>query len=192
MKNLPLYFRLPGNTLLTIKQGDLTLEDVDVIVNAANRHLQHGGGIAWAIVRRGGPSIQRDSDAWVHAHGLVPHEHPAMTTAGDMPSCFVFHAVGPVWGSGEEEQKLYQAIEGCLVEADRRQLASIAFPAISTGIFGFPKELAATVFFRTFQNYFSKPEPHSLQDIRLVLFDQPTIEAFVNALAAFNFPEATL
>jgi O-acetyl-ADP-ribose deacetylase len=183
MKILPLQLQLTLTTTLIIKQGDLTQEPVDVIVNAANQHLQHGGGIAWAIVRRGGASIQKESDAWVHQHGLVNHQKPAVTGAGKMPCHYVFHAVGPVWGSGDEENKLHAAIYGCLQEAAERKLTSIAFPAISTGIFGFPKELAASIFFTTFQQFFTNFPENTIRDVRLVLFDQPTIQAFLTSLS---------
>ena len=93
---------LPTGQTLQIAQGDLTLEETDAIVNAANEHLQHGGGVAWAIVRRGGDMIQEESDAWIAKHGLVPHSRPAWTSGGTLPARFVIHAVGPVWGDGDE------------------------------------------------------------------------------------------
>ncbi len=167
----------PNGTLLEICQGDLTQEPVDAIVNAANEHLLHGGGIAGAIVRRGGEIIQQESNAWVEAHGPVRHAHPAVTTAGSLPCSFVIHAVGPVWGTGDEDDKLAQAIRGALEIAARMGLASIAFPAISTGIFGFPKTRAAGIFFDTFSAFFQQPSEIML--VRLVLFDELTLQAFL-------------
>ena len=167
-----------GQTI-QIAQGDITLEPVDAIVNAANEHLQHGGGVAWAIVHRGGDVIQQESDDWIRKHGPVPHSRPAWTRAGSLPSRFVIHAVGPVWNNaGDEDTKLADAVSGSLRVADELKCESIAFPAISTGIFGFPKERAAGIIFRTIQDYFVKNKS-GLKLVKLVLWDQPTIDAFL-------------
>ena len=171
--------RFPSTQTLQIVQGDLTTEAVDAIVNAANRHLQHGGGVAGIIVRRGGHEIQAESDAWVRGHGPVSHAEPAYTGAGRLPCRYVIHAVGPVWGEGEEDTKLAAAITGSLKLADRLGLGSIAFPAISTGIFGFPKERAAAVIFTAIDRYFTQQPSSGLQLVRLTLFDQATMDAFV-------------
>src|SRR3990172_8126392 len=93
-----------------IVQGDITVEGVDAIVNAANEHLQHGGGVAWAISNKGGPAIQQESDEWVREHGRVSHSHPAWTSGGRLPAKYVIHAVGPVWGDGDEDSKLESAV----------------------------------------------------------------------------------
>src|SRR5512146_11618 len=100
----------PSGQRLELVSGDLTEEQVDAIVNAANSHLAHGGGVAGAIVRRGGPSIQAESDAWVHKHGPVTHAEPAYTGAGRLPCRYVIHAVGPIWGAGDEDGKLADAV----------------------------------------------------------------------------------
>src|SRR5215210_71098 len=102
-----------GQTI-QIVQGDITIEDVDAIVNAANEHLQHGGGVAWAISKAGGPTVQQESDKWIQQHGPVSHSHPAWTSAGLLPAKYVIHAVGPVWGDGDEDNKLADAVTGCL------------------------------------------------------------------------------
>ncbi len=170
---------LPHGQCLQLVQGDLTLENVDAIVNAANAHLKHGGGVATAIVRRGGAVIQEESDAWVRHHGPVTHEHPAFTSAGSLPCRFVIHAVGPVWGEGNEDAKLTTAIQGSLLCADQLHLTSIAFPAISTGIFGYPKDRAAHVILNAICDYFSENPSSTLKLIRLTLFDQPTVEVFL-------------
>lgn len=172
-------YKFPAGQMLQLVQGDLTQETVEAIVNAANSHLQHGGGVAGAIVRRGGMEIQRQSDAWVRQHGPVSHAEPAYTGAGSLPCKYVIHAVGPVWGEGDEDKKLAEAIAGSLRLADHLKLASIAFPAISTGIFGFPKERAAGVIYQTIQDYFENNPASSLKQVRLTLFDQPTIQAFL-------------
>lgn len=171
--------KYPAGQMLQLVQGDLTQETVEAIVNAANSHLQHGGGVAGAIVRRGGMEIQRQSDAWVRQHGPVSHAEPAYTRAGSLPCKYVIHAVGPVWGEGDEDKKLAEAIAGSLRLADHLKLASIAFPAISTGIFGFPKERAARIIYQTIQDYFENNPASSLKQVRLTLFDQPTIQAFL-------------
>lgn len=166
---------------LQIAQGDLTLEDVDAIVNAANEHLDHGGGVAWSIVRRGGDIIQDESDAWIRQHGLVPHSHPAWTSGGSLSAKFVVHAVGPVWGDGDEDAKLADAVTGSLRVADELKCASIAFPAISTGIFGFPKERAAQVMRKAIEEYFQSKNDSGVEVVKLVLFDQATVDAFLGA-----------
>ena len=165
-----------GQTI-QIAQGDLTTEITDAIVNAANEHLAHGGGVAWAIVRGGGETVQQESDEWIRVHGTVSHARPAWTSGGRLPAKYVIHAVGPVWGDGDEDKKLAAAVNGSLEVADELKLTSISFPAISTGIFGFPKERAAKVMFTAIENYFS--HQHSgIKLVRLVLFDDATINAF--------------
>jgi O-acetyl-ADP-ribose deacetylase (regulator of RNase III) len=172
---------LPTGQRLELVQGDLTEEHVAAIVNAANAHLRHGGGVAGAIVRRGGRQIQVESDAWVREHGPVRHDRPAITGAGSLPCRYVIHAVGPVWGEGDEDAKLNEAVRGSLEVADRAGLTSIAIPAISTGIFGFPRRRAARIILETIQQYFSGPDesnPGTLEQIRLVLYDRAALEDF--------------
>lgn len=171
----------PSGQRLQIVQGDLTEESVDAIVNAANSQLQHGGGVAAAIARRGGPEIQAKSNDWVREHGPVTYSVPAVTTGGKLPCSYVIHAVGPVWGEGDEDNKLRAAITGSLRVADQMELTTIAFPAISTGIFGFPKERAARVILSAIQEYLlGDPVSHILV-VRMTLFDKPTIDAFLTA-----------
>ncbi len=176
----------PNGAGLEIVQGDLTQEPVDAIVNAANDRLKHGGGIARIIVRRGGRVIQRESDAWVREHGPVSHNRPAYTSAGKLPCRYVIHAVGPVWGSGDEDRKLAQAVSGSLALAGELGLGSIALPAISTGIFGFPKARAAGVFYRAIQSFFAAHPDSGLRQVRLTLYDQPTVDAFLESWDAWG------
>ncbi len=171
---------LPTGQTVQLVQGDLTAEQVDAIVNAANEHLAHGGGVAWAIVRKGGEVIQQESDEWIRAQGLVSHAHPAWTSGGLLPAKYVIHAVGPVWGDGDEDAKLSAAVRGSLHVADELGLASIAMPAISTGIFGFPKGRAANVIFRAIAHYFSEHSESGVGLVRIVLFDSATIDAFMD------------
>ncbi len=163
--------------------GDLTEETVDAIVNAANAHLQHGGGVAGAISRRGGPTIQAESNAWVHEHGPVPHSRPAWTGAGRLPCRFVIHAVGPVWGEGDEDRKLADAIRGSLDVALELGLHSLAIPAISTGIFGFPKDRAARIALQTLRQWAAAHPQSPLTLVRLTVIDQPTLDYYLEAAA---------
>jgi O-acetyl-ADP-ribose deacetylase (regulator of RNase III) len=160
-------------------QGDITAETTEAIVNAANPALRHGAGVAGAILRRGGPVIQQESEAWVREHGPVSHAAPAWTSAGSLPCRYVIHAVGPVWGDGDEDAKLAAAVSGSLSVAESLGLASLALPAISTGIFGFPKERAAQVTLTTVRDYFSTRPSSGLKQVRLVLYDTSTLDAFL-------------
>jgi O-acetyl-ADP-ribose deacetylase (regulator of RNase III) len=169
---------LPTGQTLQIVQGDITAEETDAIVNAANAHLMQGAGVAGAIVRRGGPTIQRDSNEWVRVHGQVTHERPAWTAGGQLKAKYVIHAVGPVWGDGDEDAKLAAAIRGSLAVADQLHCASISLPALSTGIFGFPKERAARIILSAIGKYFEETGS-GVRLVRIVLFDQPTVDAFM-------------
>ena len=170
---------LTGQTI-QIVQGDITAETTDAIVNAANEYLQHGAGVAGAIARKGGPAIQKESEAWVRKNGMVSHSQPAWSSGGNLAAKYVIHAVGPVWGDGDEDAKLAAAIRGSLEVAETLKCSSISFPAISTGIFGFPKERAAGVIFSAIENYFSLRRS-TIRLVKLVLFDEPTINAFMGA-----------
>lgn len=168
----------PQGVRIRLIHGDLTEEAVDAIVNAANARLAHGGGVAGAIVRRGGPIIQKESDAWVREQGPVTHSRPAVTSAGDLPCRWVIHAVGPVWGEGDEDAKLSAAVEGALEAASARNLDSLAMPAISTGIFGFPKERGARVILDAIQDFVGRSPETSIEDIRITLIDQKSVDTF--------------
>ena len=169
----------PTGQSFQIVQGDITAEQTDAIVNAANSHLAHGAGVAGAIVRRGGPIIQAESDQWVREHGLVTHAEPALTSGGALPCRYVIHAVGPLWGEGGEDGKLQAAIQGSLQLAERLGLVSISIPAISTGIFGFPRHRAARVMIDTILRYLQQAPDSPLKLIRLVLFDPATVQVFI-------------
>lgn len=167
-----------GQTLQVVR-GDITIEEVDAIVNAANEDLAHGGGVAWAIARRGGDVIQQESDKWIQQHGLVTHAHPAWTSGGALPAKYIIHAVGPVWGDGDEDKKLSDAVTGSLQVADELKCKSISMPAISTGIFGFPKDRAAGIIFSAIEKFFSGTQHSTLKLVRIVLFDDATIQPFL-------------
>jgi O-acetyl-ADP-ribose deacetylase (regulator of RNase III) len=174
-------YQFDSGQRLEIVRGDLTEQIVDAIVNAANEHLIHGGGVAGIIVGKGGRIIQQESDEWIKKNGRVTHESPAFTSAGSLPASYIIHAVGPVWGSGDEDAKLAAAISGSLKLADELNLGSIAFPAISTGIFGFPKDRAAQIFMQTVSSYFSANPYSVVKLVRITLYDEPTYNSFMQA-----------
>jgi O-acetyl-ADP-ribose deacetylase (regulator of RNase III) len=183
---------LPTGQTIQIVQGDITAEEVDAIVNAANDTLQHGGGVAWAISKKGGEAIQNESDDWIRQHGPVSHSRPAWTSGGLLPAKYVIHAVGPVWadpqsvGAGsDEDKKLAEAVVGSLRVADELKCSSISMPAISTGIFGFPKDRAAKIIFSSIDQYFAKTQETGIRQIRIMLFDIPTMQTFIKAWQAY-------
>jgi len=170
--------KLTGSCVLRLAKGDITLEEVDAVVNAANSSLLHGGGLAGAVVRRGGDQIQQESDLWVRRHGQVSHRRPAITGAGKMPCRFIIHAVGPVWGSGDEDRKLAETILGVHEMAEAQGFTRIAIPAISTGIFGFPVARAAGIIFDTLASQTAARPYGSLREIRVTIIDKPTLQEF--------------
>jgi O-acetyl-ADP-ribose deacetylase (regulator of RNase III) len=170
----------PTGQTIQIVQGDITTEEVDAIVNAANEHLQHGGGVAWAISSKGGEVIQRESDAWIRQHGPVSHSHPAWTSGGRLPAKYIIHAVGPVWSSGDDDQKLANAVTGSLRVADELKCSSIAMPAISTGIFGFPKDRAAGIIFSSIEKFFTDNPIAIINTVKIVLFDRSGVDVFID------------
>jgi O-acetyl-ADP-ribose deacetylase (regulator of RNase III) len=169
---------LPGGQTLHLVHGDLTEEQVNAIVNAANAQLAHGGGVAGAIVRKGGSEIQEESLAWVDKHGPVNHDQPAITSAGRLPCRYVIHAVGPVWGDGDEDAKLHAAVTGALQVASDHKLSSLALPAISTGIFGFPKHRGARVILDAIVKFLDQNPDSSLREVRVTLIDEPSVTIF--------------
>ncbi len=170
--------RVVGASTVAAVLGDLTVEPVDVIVNAANSQLAHGGGLAGAIVRRGGEEIQEESNRLAP----VPVGGCAVTTAGTLPSRWVVHAVGPMWGEGDEESKLRAAVRSSLDEARRLGAGSIALPAISTGIFGYPKVEGTRVIVDEVLRWLRTSHDHRLASVRLTAFDEPTANLFAVAL----------
>ena len=138
---------MPGR--IEIKVGDLTREDVDAIVNAANASLLGGGGVDGAIHRAGGPAILAECRRIRETRypGGLPTGEAVITTGGDLPARHVIHTVGPIYGqhAGEEPKLLAGCYGNSIALAARHGLASVAFPAISTGVYGYPKEEAARV-----------------------------------------------
>lgn len=163
--------------VIQVRHGDLTQEDTDAIVNAANSHLAHGGGVAGAIVRSGGRVIQEESDRWVRENGIVPTGQVVATGAGSLPCKYVIHAVGPIWHGGDrnEDELLRLAVWNSLMKAHEMKLSTIALPAISSGIFGFPKDRCATILVKTALDFCEQYTDSPLREIRLTNIDQPTV-----------------
>ncbi len=164
-------------TRVEVVRGDLTEEETQAIVNAANSYLKHGGGVAGAIVRKGGKIIQEESNKI----GYVPVGKAAITGAGNLKAKYVIHAVGPRWGEGNEERKLESAVESALLIAIERGIKSVSLPAISTGIFGFPKERGAEIILRTIKKVVDSHEK-AFELIRCVNIDKETANIFNNKI----------
>lgn len=165
-----------------VKSGDITCETVDAIVNAANAELLGGGGVDGAIHAAGGPAILEECRrirATTHPNGL-PTGEAVITTAGDLPAKYVIHTVGPVYGTngGRDAELLTAAYRNSLELAGSRELSSIAFPAVSTGVYGYPKREAAKVVYDCLNDYFAGGGP--IADIRLVFFSQADAESFID------------
>lgn len=173
-----------GGLRVEVVQGDITEENVDVIVNAANSHLKHGGGVAGAIVRRGGREIQIESDEFVRKNGPVKTGEVAVTSAGKLKAKWIIHAVGPMWGEGNEDEKLRNAVLNSLRKADELGAKSISIPAISSGIFGFPKDRCAKIFFKTIRE-FAATNPKNLKLVRLCNIDSETANIFLKKSLEF-------
>lgn len=163
-----------GGKILMLVRGDITEEKVDAIVNAANSRLKHGGGVAGAIVRKGGNIIQEESDRI----GYVPVGEAAMTTAGSLPAQYVIHAVGPRWGEGQEDQKLQNAVLNSLKLADEKGFRTLSMPAISSGIFGFPKDRCAEILLSNIRDYLETHPATTLREVRICLFDKESLAVF--------------
>jgi O-acetyl-ADP-ribose deacetylase (regulator of RNase III) len=169
-----------NRSVLELLQGDITDQTTDAIVNAANAALQMGGGVAGAIRRRGGAKIQEECNriGGTHVGGA------AITTGGKLAAKYVIHAVGPIHGEEHEDTKLKDATLNSLILADQKNLRNIAFPAISTGIFGFPKERCATIMLSTTIAYLEGPT--KLEKVVYCLYDQKTFEIFKRTLQSLT------
>jgi O-acetyl-ADP-ribose deacetylase (regulator of RNase III) len=172
-------------TELRLERGDITRQAVDAVVNAANSGLLGGGGVDGAIHRAGGPEILeacRRIRVTTHPDGLPPGEAVA-TTAGRMKARHVIHTVGPVWQGGGrgEDTVLAACYRNALALAASMGLGSVAFPAIATGVYGFPKDRAAAVVARVLKEHFARPGAPEARgpDVRLVFFAQGDADRFV-------------
>jgi len=166
---------------IQVRHGDMTVEQVDCIVNAANSSLDHASGLAGAIIKKGGMIIQNESDLYVAKHGRIEEGGVAVTSAGKLPCKNVLHAIGPTWhgGSQGEEIILGMTVRSCLEKAEELKHTSISLPAISSGIFGFPKEKCATAMFAMAIQYVKENKGKTgLKEIRFTNFDDTTVTIF--------------
>lgn len=171
-----------AHTTLELVEGDITQLDTEAIVNAANEQLAHGGGVAGVIARAGGPTIQRESNEWVREHGPVSTGSAAITSGGELKADYVIHAVGPVYNAVDNPAEfLAPAVTSSLRIADEHELKSIALPAISTGVFGYPMEEAAEVMLQAAIDYI-KGET-DLERVVFCLYGQSAFDTFAQALA---------
>lgn len=169
-----------GNAVLELCQGDITLQEVDAIVNAANSRLAGGGGVDGAIHRRGGPSIMAETDSR-YPQGCQTGS-AVISTAGNLPAKYVIHAVGPVWNGGNrgEPDLLSSAYHHCLQLAVEHNCHSIAFPALSTGAYRYPIDQAAKTALSTTIAFLTQHNHPEL--VRFVLFDAATYRTFSEVL----------
>ena len=164
--------------------GDITGMHVDAIVNAANSSLLGGGGVDGAIHREGGPEILKEcKDIRRHQYPQgLPAGKAVITTAGNLPSAHVIHTVGPVWKGGQagERETLADAYKNCLVLAAQTGINTIAFPAISTGVYGFPKDLAGRIAYRTISDFLQKKSLP--REVDLVFFADSDRDIFLDSI----------
>ncbi|AMW33663.2 O-acetyl-ADP-ribose deacetylase (regulator of RNase III), contains Macro domain [Fervidobacterium changbaicum] len=144
-----------GNVEIQFVVGDITKLDVDAIVNAANSYLQHGGGVAGAISRAGGPAIQEESDEFVRKNGPVPPGGVAVTGAGNLKAKYVIHTVGPIGNKEGNDEIMKKAFENVFSKADELNITSLAIPFVGTGIFGYPFENFIKICVDKTLNFFS-------------------------------------
>jgi O-acetyl-ADP-ribose deacetylase (regulator of RNase III) len=166
-----------GKSALELVEGDITEMETDAIVNAANSRLVLGGGVAGAIRRKGGPQIQQECDriGGTFVGGAV------ITTGGSLKARHVIHAVGPQMGEGDEDEKLKNATLNSLKVADENNLKSLSFPAISTGIFGFPMQRCAEIMLSTVVSYLGGRT--GLEKVLFCLFGREAYQVFSNQLS---------
>ena len=167
-----------GNKEILIKKGDITREQSDAIVNPANSSLNHGGGAALAIVRAGGIEIQKDSHELIKRIGNLPVGKAVITYGHNLRAKFVIHTVGPIMGEGNEEIKLKKAMTSVLNLAESYNLNSISIPAISSGVFRFPKEKCAEILLRTSVEFLKKDDIN-LKTIVMCNHDAKTTDIFL-------------
>jgi O-acetyl-ADP-ribose deacetylase (regulator of RNase III) len=164
---------MPNNKIIRLIKGDITDQIVDVVVNPANSHLKHGGGVAGAILRKGGKIIQTESDKI----GFVPVGSSVITTSGKLPCEAIIHTVGPKMGEGNEDFKLSKSIHSSLSIASDNRYKSISIPAISSGIFGFPKDRCANILLDESIKFLQNNNT-SLQTLEFCIIDDETLFHF--------------
>jgi O-acetyl-ADP-ribose deacetylase (regulator of RNase III) len=168
--------------MFQVVRGNLLEEPVDAIVNAANGHLAHGGGVAGLIARAAGSALTEESEHIVRARGPLPAGSAVVTGAGKLRFKGVIHAIGPRQGEGGEEAKLRAALGEAFSRAEESGWRSLAFPAVSGGIFAVPLPVCARAYVAAVRDWFESGRGGSLRTIRLCLRDQPVIEAVLAEL----------
>ena len=168
---------------LSIIRGDITQQATDAIVNAANPSLMGGGGVDGAIHQAGGPAILEECKQIVAKQGRLPTGKAVITTGGNLKARYVIHTVGPVWrgGNSGEAELLARAYRESLKLAATNQLASVSFPSISTGAYGYPVAPAARIALSTVATFLK--ETSSVKEVTFVLFDSRTFDAYSAALS---------
>lgn len=172
-----------SKTALRVIKGDITKQEVDAIVNAANSSLLGGGGVDGAIHRAGGPAILEECKLIVARQGGCPTGEAVITTGGNLPAKFVIHTVGPVWhgGNQNEPELLASCYRNSMRIANEKGLKSIAFPNISTGVYGYPKDKAAEVAVKATKDFLQQHNT-SLQSINFVCFDDENYKLYKGLL----------
>jgi O-acetyl-ADP-ribose deacetylase (regulator of RNase III) len=173
MKNITV-----GKTRLVLKQGDITFEDTGAIVNAANSSLMGGGGVDGAIHRAGGPQILEECRKIRQQRGELPTGEAVLTEGGNLKAQYVIHTVGPVWhgGANDEDRLLAHAYRNCLTLATEYNITSIAFPSISTGVYGFPIKRAAHIAVRTVSDFVK--DHGEIREVRFIVFSDSDHEVY--------------
>lgn len=172
-----------GRTIVTALRGDITKVAVDAIVNAANSRLIGGGGVDGAIHRAGGPDIMKECDAIRAAQGGCPTGTAVLTTGGRLPARYVIHTVGPVWDEAKAEtcdRLLASAYQSSLSLATAHAIKTIAFPSISTGIYGFPIDRAAKLAIQTVRDFL---EENPFDEVQFVLFSDHDLSVYDRELS---------
>ncbi|NLI13249.1 MAG: O-acetyl-ADP-ribose deacetylase [Peptococcaceae bacterium] len=167
-----------GQTLIRMIKGDITVQETEAIVNAANSGLMGGGGVDGAIHRAGGPQILAECKEIRARQGMLPPGQAVITTGGRLKARYVIHTVGPVWAGGGkgEDETLRSAYHSCLSLARERGIRSISFPSVSTGIYHFPVDRAARIALREVKDFVSG-QP-GFAEVRFVLFSDQVLREF--------------
>ena len=173
--------------MIEVVQGDITRLKVDAIVNAANSRLMAGGGVDGAIHRAGGKEIDDELENVRRRQGGCPPGEAVITSGGKLWAKHVIHTVGPIWqgGSQMEEETLAQAYRSCLQLAAEHQLSHIAFPNISTGVYGFPKKPAAKIAIKEVRLFWSQQHPYPRQ-VTFCCFDSENYDIYLRMLDSAN------
>lgn len=167
---------------IEVQAGDITTLDVDVVVNAANRFLSHGGGVAAAIARAGRPVVDRESEEWIRQHGALDLGEAAHTGAGSMPARWVVHVAGPQYQEDQDNEGLLrQAVTAALDRSAELGARTVALPAISSGVYGYPRREATQVIAATVKEWLDA-NPDVIDRVILIGFDEDTAAEFEEAV----------